>query len=156
MITKQGISNPQPFYVDQVPEVDWDARYLEFLPQILAADDFVEFYRTLERFTAALADGHTGVFLSDPTALNEHVDRPPIDLAMTEGRPVIANVEAVLSERAPIGSVVLAVDSRRAESILVEDVEPLVSASTDHGRRWLAILRMLEGPTGSTVRLTIS
>ena len=42
-------------YFDQVPELDWDAAYREFIPLVLEAEDPLEYYRVLQRFAAWLA-----------------------------------------------------------------------------------------------------
>lgn len=48
-------------YWDERPEVDWNARYREFLPIVMAAEDSLVYYTELMRFLAVLRDGHTYV-----------------------------------------------------------------------------------------------
>lgn len=48
-------------YWDELPEVDWNARYREFLPIVMAAEDSLVYYTELMRFLAVLRDGHTYV-----------------------------------------------------------------------------------------------
>lgn len=48
-------------YWDELPEIDWNARYREFLPIVMAAEDPLVYYTELMRFVAALRDGHTNV-----------------------------------------------------------------------------------------------
>ena len=50
-------------FFDKVPDLDWDQTYREFIPQVLHAEDLLDYYRTLQRFTALLGDGHTRVDL---------------------------------------------------------------------------------------------
>lgn len=48
-------------YWDERPEIDWNARYREFLPIVMAAEDSLVYYTELMRFLAVLRDGHTYV-----------------------------------------------------------------------------------------------
>lgn len=48
-------------YWDELPDIDWNARYREFLPIVMAAEDPLVYYTELMRFLAVLRDGHTGV-----------------------------------------------------------------------------------------------
>jgi hypothetical protein len=68
-------------YFDQVPELDWTARFTAYLPQVRAARDTYEFYRVLQGFLAGLNDGHTLVFFPDSI-----IDRRPVDVPWVELR----------------------------------------------------------------------
>ena len=46
---------------DLVPELDWDARYLEFIPRVQAAETTLDYYRALMEFVAGLKDGHSSI-----------------------------------------------------------------------------------------------
>ena len=50
-------------FFDQVPDLDWDEAYREFIPKVLATKNDFEYYRTLQRFCALLKDGHTNVYI---------------------------------------------------------------------------------------------
>ncbi|HEX4963931.1 MAG TPA: hypothetical protein VF173_24105 [Thermoanaerobaculia bacterium] len=52
-----------------VADLDWDQTYVEFLPKVRATASTYEYYRLLQRMTALLKDGHTGVFLPARRAL---------------------------------------------------------------------------------------
>lgn len=45
-----------------VPQLDWDATYKAYIPQVLAAKTTDDYYDVLKRFYALLKDGHTGVY----------------------------------------------------------------------------------------------
>lgn len=48
-------------YWDELPEIDWNARYREFLPIVMEAENPLIYYAELMRFMAVLRDGHTYV-----------------------------------------------------------------------------------------------
>lgn len=48
-------------YWDELPKLDWNARYHEYLPKVMAAQDPLHYYAELKRFVAVLRDGHTYV-----------------------------------------------------------------------------------------------
>ncbi len=69
-------------YFDQVPQLDWDRAFKEFLPLVEKEIDLLEYYRTLQRFTALLEDGHTQVYL--PKELKRRTDNLSILLGYIE------------------------------------------------------------------------
>ena len=40
-------------FFDRVPDLDWEASYKEYIPQVIAADDIFTYYDLLARFTAS-------------------------------------------------------------------------------------------------------
>ena len=49
-------------YFDQVPDLDWDKTYRDFIPQVLSTKSTYEYYRVIQRFCSLLKDGHTHVY----------------------------------------------------------------------------------------------
>ena len=64
-------------YFDQ-RDLDWDARYAEFLPRMAAARDDREAYLLLAAFATLLGDGHTDVTL--PKAMRDEIGCLPFQL----------------------------------------------------------------------------
>lgn len=124
-------------YFDQVPDLDWDATYREFIPKMLATTDELECYRTLQAFMASLKDGHT--FISLPNRIRERFDQPPLNVQEIEGLPVVTSVARELSENIPLGSVVLEVDGTDSKDYIQESIYPFFAHSTEHVRYDLAI-----------------
>ena len=48
-------------YFDQVPNLDWDQSYLEFVPKVMAARTLHEYYDVLMHLAPLLHDAHTNV-----------------------------------------------------------------------------------------------
>lgn len=65
-------------FFDRVPDLDWDARYREYIPRVISAEDLFDYYELLSRFTALLQDGHTVVI--PPKSLYHSLDRPKLML----------------------------------------------------------------------------
>jgi len=76
-----------------VPGLDLDSLYLAFLPQVRPVQSTLDYYRTLERFAAALKDGHTNVYLPD-TLESLYGAAPPLRMLPVEGQAVVTWVLA--------------------------------------------------------------
>ena len=90
------------------------------------------------------------------------MDVPPVWLEAVGRRALVANVEAGLEARLPIGSEVLAVDGVSVERKLLDDVFPWLSSSTEHVRWANGIegrpdqgLGLLAGPPGTSATLRV-
>ncbi len=137
------------------PATDLDALYLSFLPRVRQAGSTLEYYRLLERFCAAVHDGHTRVELP-PELFAATGYRPALRTRLVEGRIVVTAVESedltALGLRP--GLIVEAIEDMPARRFAQEHVAPHVSASTPQGHDALAYgLYLLLGARGSTVRL---
>lgn len=123
---------------ERVPDVDWDAVLLEYLPKVQEAKTDVEYYRVLKRCIALLRDGHTSVW--GPSG--EPGCRPPVEIAAVQGKAVIVQVypaeqikspelkAELLAARLTRGDEITHIDSRPVEEILTNDLYPYVAAST--------------------------
>jgi carboxyl-terminal processing protease len=149
-------------YFDQVPDLDWDARFAAYVPEAQSAAGTYELYRVLQRFLAELGDGHTLVFLPDSIVQRQPVAAPWVELEEIERRAIVSNVDTVLAGELPVGSEILAVDGVEVTRYLAEHVFPFMSVSTEHVR-WRDAIRgssrhlygLLYGPTGSSVRVRV-
>ncbi len=141
-------------FFDRVPELDWNAAYREFIPQVIAADDLFTYYDLLERFAALLKDGHSGVF--PPKSVYLGLDRPKLTLMNIGNAPVVTNASQVIGSRAPIGSRLLEIDGILAEEYLSTNVLPQVWDNAPHRRRDRAISLLLRGRVGSRVNCTFA
>ncbi|MGH7576586.1 MAG: hypothetical protein ACREM1_15855 [Longimicrobiales bacterium] len=122
-----------PFF-DQVPELDWDAAYREFIPQVLEEQTLPEYYRTLQRFAALLRDGHTRV--TGPWGFDTYPDwdEPWILLRPVGRRVLIENVGRSTAGPLSPGDELVAVDGVPLAEHLEANILPLVSASTESDR----------------------
>ena len=141
-------------YFDRVPELDWDASYLAYLPRVRAATSTVEYYRLLSRFIAQLKDGHTDVTPPLDVQL-QLLGEPALRLAEIEGHVIITDVfdPALAISR---GDELVAVDGIPVRQYAAERVTPYLSASTPQDLAQRTWRRLLWGAEGSNVELTIA
>ncbi|WHI52176.1 hypothetical protein P3339_05050 [Microbulbifer sp. MLAF003] len=79
-------------FFDQVPELDFDARYQEFIPRVLATENTYEYYRELKRLNALLQDGHTNIYY--PKGMSaKYLDWPAVRLAEAGHQAIVTGVE---------------------------------------------------------------
>jgi len=138
---------------DRVPGLDWDEAYRRFIPEVTAAASNVEYYDLLMRFSALLRDGHTRIF--PPQEYRDFHDKPNVLVLRIEDRAVIAAVGESLRKLVPIGSRIVAVDGRKTDEYLENDLFPAICGTTEEWRREIGILDLLEGPAGSDTSIEI-
>ncbi|HET9229072.1 MAG TPA: S41 family peptidase [Thermoanaerobaculia bacterium] len=112
-------------------------------PAFAAAESREDFLRAMRRFLVPLNDSRANVFhRGDP------VQQPlPLAWEWIEGQLTITG-------GAHLGDVVLSLDGKPAEEAIREE-EALVSGATPEARRWWTLERLLYGPPGSRVTLTL-
>lgn len=133
---------------DHLPGEDWwDERFREYLPQVMAAESDLAYWRLLQRFLCLLRDGHTNVRLPRHLQLAEAL--PPLTVSSVEGRPVV-----VAGNVLPPGTEILAVDGRPAAELRAE-MAPVTPSSTPQWTELRTAELLLQGPAGSAVRLSV-
>lgn len=111
-----------------VPQLDWDAAYRSYLPQVLATKSTKEFYKVLQRFYAMLQDGHTGVY--EPDELRQY--RMPITTRLLDGRVLVTGSLDPKFDMQGVkpGDEVLHVNSSPVKAYAEKNVLPYMSASS--------------------------
>ena len=110
----RGVSDMSPF-ISTAPEgFDWDALFLEYIPQVVAAADMVEYYEVLSRFLAHLGDGKSNIQSPASPYIN------PMLVDYVDGSFVVTGISP---ERVdiPLGSVVLSVNGVDTGTFLEEN-----------------------------------
>jgi len=136
-------------FFERVPELDWEAAYQDFILEVIVADDLFTYYDILERFSALLKDGHTGVF--PPKSVYLSLDRPKLTLMNIGNDPVVTNASQVIGSRVSIGSLLLEIDGMPVEKYLSDNVIPVIGENTPHRQRDRAIALLLLGHANSQV-----
>jgi carboxyl-terminal processing protease len=116
---------------DLVPDLNWDALYLSYLPKVRETKSTVEYYRLLMEFCALLKDGHTNVTPPEPLT-NEFYSRPLIRTRLIEGHVIVIRVQDDLLQRDGIvpGLEVLEINSMPVKQYAEQRIMPFQSAST--------------------------
>jgi len=142
-------------WFEKVPDLDWDATYIEYLPKVRASRSTFEYYRLLMQFAALLKDAHTGVW--GPGEVQQQMSAwPPLTLNLVEGRIFVARVmdDALSAAHVRRGVELVVVDGLPVREYAARFVRPYQAASSpqDLNRRSLQY-SLLDGAPGTTVRL---
>ncbi len=143
-------------WFDKMPDLDWDAKMLEYLPRVRSTKSTLEYYRVMMEFAALLQDGHSSVY--PPRQLqDEFWSRPAIRITLVEGRVLVTRVlgdEALSAAGVRRGVELSAVDGLPVRDYAARFVMPIVTASAEQDRERRALVYdLLGGPRNSKVRL---
>jgi C-terminal processing protease CtpA/Prc len=136
---------------------DWDTVLPRFVPQFAGARDALEYSLAVAEMAACIQDTHTGVGGSKELTRFFGEAAPPVALRLIEGNPVVTNfldAEAVKDSGLTIGDVVLAVDGEPVQKRLAR-YGKYVAGSNPGAQARRILSRLLNGPDGSTLKLTI-
>ncbi|MGL6259329.1 S41 family peptidase [Vibrio sp. WXL210] len=139
-------------YFHQVPELDFDKAYCEYLTRAVEPQSTFQYYQLLMEFCALLKDGHTNIYMP-PELENQFVDWPRIELEEVAGQAVVICVAEELIHLIPLGSVLTHIDGHEVMDYLQENILRYIAASSPHVRVDLAILRALHGKPCSSVKI---
>lgn len=122
-------------FFDQVPDINWDDTYRDYIPQVLTTKTDWEYYRVLWRFYALLHDGHTRVF--PPRVLrNKYYGTATKKLVtrLMEGKVTVTAVpdDSLRAAGLKQGMEILTVDGEDVFDYADRVVAPYASASTPH------------------------
>jgi C-terminal processing protease CtpA/Prc len=144
-------------WFEKQPDLDWDAKMMEYLPRVRATKSTLEYYRVLMEFAALLKDAHTNVY--PPRELQDNFwSRPAIGITRVEGRILVTRVlgdETLTAAGVHRGVELIAVDGLPVREYAARFVMPLLAVSTEQDRenRAFRASGLLSGPPGSKVQL---
>ena len=141
-------------FFDQVPDLDFDSAYREYISKVLATETTYEYYRELMKFNALLQDGHTNIYL--PKGLSsKYVDWPALSLTEANHQAVVTKVKRKLQAEIPLGSSIISVEGVDLKTHLKTNVMPYIASSTEHILWNNAVRDMLDGAPNTKVNFTI-
>lgn len=122
-------------HFDQVPELDWNKVYLEYLDKVIEAKTTQEYYRVLSQLAPLLKDGHTNIYV--PAELSEKFyARPPLRTLMLDNKVLIERIDSpALRARLAVGDEVVSIDGLPVQEYAKQYVLPFVSSSTEQDRQ---------------------
>jgi C-terminal processing protease CtpA/Prc len=133
---------------------DWDAVLPEFIARMEEVKDGRDYALTIAEMAARTADGHTSL-TGNPTLDRLSGEAPaPVAVRWIEGAWVVTALADGQAPGVEIGDVVLTVDG---EPVAIREglLRRYLAASTEAGLRRKIADRLLSGPKGSTVSLTV-
>lgn len=95
----------------EVPDLDWDKTFIDYIPKVRATTSTYEYYRVLQQMCALLKDGHSDVFL--PPELAERMEADlPLRIDLIENRVFVTRVNspALEAEGVTTGLEILKID----------------------------------------------
>lgn len=117
-------------YFDQVPNLDWDKAFQDYLPLVLESGNTQEYYRVLTKFISLLEDSHTNVYY--PKDLRRYVySKPPMKTKLVDNQVVVTKVYSQeLEKLLQIGDVILEIDNEDVFDYAQKNISPYQSSST--------------------------
>jgi hypothetical protein len=100
-------------FFDQVPDLDWDKTYKEYIEKVQKTGNIVEYYQVLKKFAALLKDGHTDVVA--PQCVEEYFDKPKIYLENIQRKVIVLNIGESVKDKIPLGSEIIKVEGVTTE-----------------------------------------
>lgn len=144
-------------HFDKVPELDWNQAYQETIPQVIAAENTLSYYRVLKRLVARLKEGHTHIAF--PWELVDRTRRrPAFRTDLVENRVLVTELadDAALPPEIRVGTEITAIDGIPVMQYAETNVVPYFRSSTPQGTR-LSVFQMglLEGPLDQPIQLQV-
>lgn len=141
-------------YFDRVPELDWNAVYLEYLGKVMAAETTRDYYAVMLRLAPLLRDGHTNIWT--PGELNrEFYAVPPVRTVLAEGRVLVKSVDEA-GVAASVGDEITMIDGLPVHDYARQKVTPLVSAGSPQDRDFQTYtVGLLRGSAADAVKLRL-
>lgn len=157
-------------FMEKIGVPAWDSTYYAMLPQAIGTKNDWEYYKLLQRFSAVLNDGHTGIIRfgtrldqTEPDSIgavffperNGLFLEGNMRIGEIGGKIVVTLVNKNLAKKIPIFSEVLEVNHIPVEQYITKYTMPYVSQSTDHIRRRVSIAEINRGLYGDKLYLQL-
>jgi len=150
-------------FFDQVPDLDWDAVLIEYLPKVQQARSTADYYDLLKKCVAQLHDGHTSVWGPG----NEPTSNLPFEVRSYQGKALIVKIfpkekiknqelrSQLLEANLQVGEELTHIDGRSVQEVLTQDIYPFIFASTSQAKDFKAYPLLLRGDRGSQAKLSL-
>jgi len=136
-------------HFNQLPELNWDREYRNYLVKVLESENIYEYYQTIQKFAALLQDCHTRVIY--PQGFAAKLDYPVVQLKRIEGRIIVNNIGRLIVDLLPIGSEILEVDGVPVDRYFKEEIFSYISASNEEVLYNKGLSLLFYGVKGSEV-----
>jgi C-terminal processing protease CtpA/Prc len=133
----------------------WDGVLEEFVPQVLAAKDALEYGQVMARMAARTQDSHVGVSGSTELSRFFGTAPPPFVIRYVEGKPIVTRImDAKEANGIVLGDEIVSVDGVSVAD-RARQVEQHTTHSTPAARDRTVAGRLLSGEDKSTAKLSI-
>ena len=119
-------------YFENIPDLDWDKLYLEYIPLVQNTKSTLEYYKVMQKFCASLKDGHTNIWSSSDVIRDLTGYAPPIRTMLIEDKVLIVKVLNDSLEKSGLkaGTEILSIDKIPVREY-AKNVMPYQSSSTE-------------------------
>lgn len=161
-------ANSHFVFMDKVDSVVWDSIYQVVLNESITCNSDWEYYKLVEKLSAVLNDGHTGIFNLgfDPYTtdsikptdfffpLRYHLFEEGVFIFREiENKIVLSQVSKSIEDELPLATELLEVNNLPIEEYIEKYTLPYVSQSTPHVRRSESIQLITRGICGEKLDL---
>ena len=137
-----------------VPDLDWDKVYLEYLDKVTQTRSTREYYQVMMQLAPQLQDGHTNIYA--PEELQEvFYSRPALATALVGKSVLVTKVlNQQLAQKIQRGDEIISIDGQPVHEYASSKIAPYASSSTSQDK----VVRMysyglLSGDKSKSVRL---
>ncbi len=118
-------------YFQNVPDLDWDKLYLEYIPLVQNTKSTLEYYKVMQKFCASLKDGHTNIWSFSNVIRDSTAFAPPIRTMLIEDKVLIVNVlnDSLEKSGMKTGMEILSIDKTPVKEY-AKSIMPYQSSST--------------------------
>jgi len=141
-------------WFEQVPTLDWDKAFMEYLPLVERNQGLYDYYRLLQSFVALLEDGHTDIYL--PPMIQKELDALPLEFGLVERQWVVIQrhpVQEILDEDIPVGTVILSIEGKSPLQYFREEVFPYLSGGDEHQKQHAVNRRLFLRDTALAMKM---
>lgn len=143
-------------YFDQIPKLDWDQLYLEYIPKVRSTNSTLEYFRVLQSFCAQLQDGHTDVWTNAEPLADLVYGRPALLTYLVEEKVLVDQVfsDSLVELGIRPGIEVLSIDGVPVHEYAREHVQPYQGGSTPQNITTATYTyQLLRGPKSEPVEV---
>jgi C-terminal processing protease CtpA/Prc len=143
---------------DHVPSLNWDSAFLAFIPKVIQAQNDLEYYKVLMRFSALLKDSHTDIYYPksiDTCMYTSMFGDYRFYLQNIENKAIITYINKSKKDEIPIGSEIIEVNNQPTETYLKNEIMPFLSVSTDYLLRDWSVSNLFRGLKGTKYTVKI-
>lgn len=137
-----------------VPELDWDKVYLEYLDKVMQTRSTREYYQVMTQLAPLLQDGHTNIYVPDELQ-DLFYSRPALATALVGKSVIVTKVlNQQLAQKIQRGDEIISIDGEAVHEYANTRVAPYASSSTpqDKAVRVYAY-ELLMGEKSKSIRL---
>lgn len=137
-----------------VPELDWDKVYLEYLDKVIQTKSTREYYQVMTQLAPLLQDGHTNIYVPDELQ-DLFYSRPALTTALVGKSVLVTKVlNQQLSQKIQRGDEIISIDGQPVHEYALNKIAPYESSSTPQDKAVrMYSYGLLSGDQSKSIRL---